>query len=151
LVTLKVLLVDDNAGLRGSMASFLKRQSGVEVIGEETNGLAAIEQTEKLRPDLVLMDLDMPWCDGFEATLVIKSKAPNTRVVILSMHGDESYRRMAWRSSADGFIEKASMKNDLLKLVLDERRRLGEGFGAVAAGSEEARLRVRQRCHHINT
>ncbi len=132
MVTLKVLLVDDNAGLRGSVAAFLKRQLGVEVIGEEGDGFRAIEQTEKLRPDLVLMDFDLPECDGFEATRRIKSRMPNTRVVILSLHGGESYRRMAWRSSADGFIEKSSMKNDLVSLVLDERRRLGEGFGGVA-------------------
>ncbi len=134
MVTLKVLLVDDNAGVRGTLASFLRRQIGVELIGEASDGLGAIEQAERLRPDLILMDLDLPECDGYQATQLIKSKVPNTRVVILSIHGGESYRRMAWRSAADGFIEKASMKNDLLNLVIDERRRLGEGFAGVAAG-----------------
>lgn len=134
MVTLKVLLVDDNAGVRGTLASFLKRQHGVEIIGEASDGFGAIEQAERLRPDLVLMDLDLPECDGYQATQLIKSKVPNTRVVILSIHGGESYRRAAWRSAADGFIEKGSMKNDLLNLVLDERKRLGEGFAGIAAG-----------------
>ena len=132
MVTLKVLLVDDHDGLRTTVASFLKRQQGVEIVGEAANGVRAIEQTERLRPDLVLMDLDMPECDGFEATREIKTRVPNTRVFILSMHGGDSYRRMAWRSAADGFIEKTSMKNDLVALVADERRRLGEGVRVVA-------------------
>lgn len=127
MVTLKVLLVDDHDGLRSSLASFLKKQQGVELIGEAANGVSAIEQTEKLHPDLVLMDHDMPECDGFKATREIKMRAPNTRVVILSGEAGESYRTMAWRSEADGFIDKGSMKKDLVALMVDERRRLGEG------------------------
>jgi len=127
MVTLKVLLVDDHDELRGSLASFLRKQQGVEVIGEAANGIRAVEQTEMLRPDLVLMDYDMPGCDGFQATKQIKSKVPNTRVVILSAEGGASYRLQAWRSDADGFIDKGSIKKDLAALVVDERRRLGEG------------------------
>ncbi|MCX6135167.1 MAG: response regulator transcription factor [Ignavibacteriales bacterium] len=135
MVTLKVLLVDDHDGLRGSLASFLKKQHGVEIIGEAANGAKAIEQTVKLHPDLVLMDYDMPECDGFKATREIKVRVPNTRVVILSEEAGESYRTMAWRSAADGFIDKGSMKKDLAALVVDERRRLGEGaLGLVVPG-----------------
>ena len=132
MVTLKVLLVDDHDELRGSLASFLRKQQGVEIIGEAANGMRAIEQTEKLHPDLVLMDYDMPGCDGFQATRQIKSRVPNTRVVILSAEAGVSYRLKAWRSDADGFIDKGSMKKDLVTLVVDERRRLGEGAGAVS-------------------
>jgi len=141
MVTLKVLLVDDNDELRGSLASFLKKQQGVEIIGEAANGVRAIEQAEKLHPDLVLMDQDMPECDGFQATREIKSKIPNTRVVILSMHSGTTYRLMAWRSAADGFIDKGSMKKDLATLMLDERRRLGEGAAVVAAPAFSAPVR----------
>jgi two-component system, NarL family, response regulator NreC len=141
MVTLKVLLVDDHDGLRGSMASFLKKQQGVEIIGEAANGVGAIEQTEKLHPDLVLMDHDLPECDGFQATRVIKSRIPNTRVVILSTYGGPAYRLMAWRSEADGFIDKGSMKKDLARLMIDERRRLGEGAAVVAAPAFSAPIR----------
>jgi two-component system, NarL family, response regulator LiaR len=127
MVTLKVLLVDDHDGLRGSLASFLKRQHGVEIVGEAENGVKAIEQTVRLHPDLVLMDRDLPECDGFVATREIKLRVPNTRVVILSAEAGESYRSMAWRSAADGFIDKGSIKKDLAALVVDERRRLGDG------------------------
>ena len=127
MVTLKVLLVDDHDGLRCSLASFLNKLQGVEIIGEAENGVKAIEQTVRLHPDLVLMDRDLPECDGFKATQEIKLRLPNTRVVILSAEAGESYRSMAWRSAADGFIDKGSMKSDLTALMVDERRRLGEG------------------------
>ena len=130
MVTLKVLLVDDNPGLRGTIASFLKRQEGIDLIAEEENGLRAIEQAEKLHPDLVLMDLDMPECDGFKATIHIKSKLPNTRVVILSIHGGETYREMALRCAADGFIDKSSMKKDLLSAIFSTRDKDGWNQGA---------------------
>jgi DNA-binding NarL/FixJ family response regulator len=91
---LKVLLVDDHDGFRRLLSSFLKKQEGVEVIGEAIDGEDAIAQSENLRPDLVLMDLEMP----------------KTRVVVLSIHGSEVYRRAAREYSADGFIDKNSMK-----------------------------------------
>lgn len=115
--TIRVLLADDHEGFRRSLANFLRNQAGVEIIGEAIDGVDAIEQTEKLCPDLVLMDLEMPMCDGFEATREIKLRVPDTKVVILSMHSGEIYRRKAWRYAADGFIDKASMKSELLRLI----------------------------------
>ena len=123
--TLKVLLVDDHERFRKSVASFLCELAFVEIVGEAVNGEDAIAQTERLHPDLVLMDLDMPERDGFQATREIKLRVPHTKVVILSMHDGEAYRRMAWRHSADGFIDKAEMKDDLLKVISREQGRLG--------------------------
>ena len=120
---LKVLLVDDHERFRQSVASFLSEQGFIEIVGEAVNGVEGIALTEKLHPDLVLMDLDMPEHDGFEATREIKLRAPGTIVVLLSMHGDEAYRRMAWRHAADEFIEKSSLKN-ALKHVLSQTQLL---------------------------
>ena len=120
----KVLLVEDHEKFRQSVASFLNEQGCVEIVGEAVNGDDAIAQTEKLRPDLVLMDVDMPNRDGFEATREIKLQCPKTKVVILSMHGSDIYRRTAWRYAADGFIDKAEMKSALLDVLLNERLRL---------------------------
>lgn len=130
---LKVLLVDDYERVRRSLASFLTRQDGVEVIGEAASGGEAIAQTERLQPDLVLMDLEMPDCGGIEAMREIKQRAPQTRVIILSPHGSEIYRRMAWRNSADGFIDKSSIKRDLLDIILSEQDRISERAVASAA------------------
>ena len=80
---LKVLLVDDYERFRRSLASFLTKQRGVQVIGEAANGGEAIAETERLQPDLVLMDLEMPDLGGIEAMREIKMRVPRTRVVIL--------------------------------------------------------------------
>jgi DNA-binding NarL/FixJ family response regulator len=121
---LKVLLVDDHERFRQSVVSFLNEQSFIEIVGEAVNGEEAIAQTEQLQPDLVLMDLDIGGRDGFQATREIKLRVPRTRVVILSIHNGEAYRRMAWRHAADGFIDKSSMKSALLEVLLSERSRL---------------------------
>jgi DNA-binding NarL/FixJ family response regulator len=130
---IRVLLVDDYAGLRSSLAAFLVKQRGVVIVGEAANGLEAIEQAEMLQPDLVLMDLDLPGRGGYEATQEIKRRAPHTRVVILSMHGSEIYRRMAWRYAADGFIDKSSIKRDLLAVIFSEQGRVDAGMMAATA------------------
>jgi DNA-binding NarL/FixJ family response regulator len=123
--TLKVLLVDDHESFRKSVALFLCEQAFVEIVGEAVNGDDAIALSEKLHPDLVLMDLDMPERDGFQATREIKLRVPHTKVVILSMHDGEAYRRMAWRHAADGFIDKSEMKDDLMKIISREQERVG--------------------------
>ena len=120
---LKVLLVDDHERFRQSVASFLNEQGCVEIVGEAVDGNEAITKSEQLHPDLVLMDVDMPNRDGFEATREIKLQRPETKVVILSMHGSDIYRRTAWRYAADGFIDKSSMKESLLTLISDEQAR----------------------------
>jgi DNA-binding NarL/FixJ family response regulator len=130
----RVLLVDDHERFRQSVASFLNEQGCVDIIGEAANGDEAIAQTVNLHPDLVLMDVDMPNRDGFEATREIKLQRPETKVVILSMHGSDIYRRAAWRYAADGFIDKASMKTDLLAAIAEVQRRLrGSAKGAMAS------------------
>jgi DNA-binding NarL/FixJ family response regulator len=119
----KVLLVDDHERFRRSVASFLNEQGYVDVVGEAENGDDAIARTEELHPDLVLMDVDIPNRDGFEATREIKLHSPKTRVVILSMHGSDIYRRAARQFAADGFIDKNFMKKELLALISDGQAR----------------------------
>ncbi|MCI0708054.1 MAG: response regulator transcription factor [Ignavibacteriae bacterium] len=114
---LRILVADDHEGFRRLLSAFLQTQSGVEIVGEARDGAEAIEQTELLHPDLVLMDLQMPKRDGYEATKEIKQSLPETKVVILSIYGDDMYRRQAWQYAADGFIDKSAMKN-ALKLYL---------------------------------
>ena len=110
---LRILIADDHDGFRHSLSAFLLTQEGVEIVGEARDGVEAVLETVRLHPDLVLMDLQMPNCDGYLATKEIKQSMPETRVVILSMYGDEMYRRQAWTFAADGFIEKGAMKNAL--------------------------------------
>lgn len=121
--TVKVLLVDDFEGFRHSLRGFLRQQPGFEVVGEAVDGNDAIEKADELRPDLVLMDLEMPNKDGFDATREIKRRLPETRVVILSMHSSDVYRRAARDFHADDFIDKNSMKFALVSVLMNEQAR----------------------------
>ncbi|HEY4612256.1 MAG TPA: response regulator transcription factor [Bacteroidota bacterium] len=120
---LRILVADDHEGFRRSLSAYLQDQSGVEIVGEARDGVEAVDQTERLHPDLVLMDLQMPNRDGYTATKEIKQHSPETKVVILSMYGDEMYRRMAWQYAADGFIDKSAMKNALKTYLAAELTR----------------------------
>jgi DNA-binding NarL/FixJ family response regulator len=118
---LKILLADDHDSFRRVLVAFLKTQKDIEVVGEAVNGQEAIEQAEKFRPDLVLMDVHMPKQNGIEATKAIKTRWPSTKVFILSMDPSEFYRKNT-QEYADGFIPKSSMKNALLSVLFHEQK-----------------------------
>jgi DNA-binding NarL/FixJ family response regulator len=118
--SIRVLVADDHEGFRRSLLGFLRAQRGVEIIGEASDGIEAVDQTEKLQPDLVLIDSDMPNQDGFRAARQIKLRSPEIRVVVLSMHDGDIYRRMAREYQADGFIDKGSVKKALLRILSNE-------------------------------
>lgn len=119
--TLKILLADDHDSFRQILATFLKTQRGVEVVGEAADGQEAVEKAERLHPDLVLMDIHMPKQNGLEATKVIKNRWPHTKVFILSMDPNEFYCKHT-QEYADGFIVKSSMKNSLLSVISNEQK-----------------------------
>ena len=108
---IRILIADDNQnarrGLKALLSSFANRQDSslrVEIVGEATNGQEAVSLAQKLTPDLVFMDIEMPIMNGLEATRIIKKQAKHTKVVILSMH--ENHRETALDIGADEFIEK---------------------------------------------
>ena len=117
---LKVLLADDHDSFRRILIAFLRTQKDIEVVGEAVDGQEAIEQAERYRPDLVLMDIHMPKQNGIEATKAIKNRWPGTKVFILSMDPSEFYRRNT-QDFADGFIAKTSMKSSLLSILSSEQ------------------------------
>jgi len=131
----RTLDTDDREGFRRPPLSSLRVQRGVEIIGEAADGIEAVDRTEKLQPDLVLIDSDMPNQDGFRAARQIKLRSPETRVVVLSMHDGDIYRWMAVEYQADGFIDKGSMKHALLALLASEQARVG---GVAAVGIHAA-------------
>jgi DNA-binding NarL/FixJ family response regulator len=110
---IKVLIVDDHAEMRRVIRDFLNTTASVVVVGEAVDGIDAIDKTEELNPDVVLMDISMPQRDGLEATRIIKERWPTTTVVIASMHDSPQYRQRAAEVKADRFITKSSLKPDL--------------------------------------
>ncbi len=115
--TLKILLCDDNDNFRKLLTEYVNSIPGAQVIGEAFDGVDVIDKTEKLDPDLVLMDLSMPNQSGLDATKTIKDKWPSKAVIILTLYEDSVYKELADEFNADGFIAKSSIKTQLPILI----------------------------------
>jgi DNA-binding NarL/FixJ family response regulator len=103
---LRILLADDHLLFRKGLTQLLGSQPDFKVVGEATNGLEAVAQTRALHPDLVLMDINMPESDGFEATRQIKAKVPDVKIVMLTVSEDAEDLRAAIQAGADGYLLK---------------------------------------------
>jgi DNA-binding NarL/FixJ family response regulator len=112
---IRVLLADDNSLVRMSLARALRSAGDIEVAGEASTGLEAVEIACRLRPDLVLMDISLPGMDGIEATRRIKEACPEVRVVGLSMYTDADERMRA--AGATGCLDKATPVAQLLVAI----------------------------------
>ena len=125
--TIRVLIVDDLPQVRQGLASVLqlaarKAEPGIEVAGEAQNGYEAIGRAQTLHPDVILMDLEMPVMDGFEATRQIKERGLAERVVVLSLHADSDNLERARQAGADVFIDKASRFTTLMSAIVVVRQ-----------------------------
>ena len=114
---LSVLVVDDHAVIRQGLVLLLNEEPDLEVVGEASGGDAAVELAHQLLPDVVVMDLAMPGLAGDEATRAILSKAPDTRIVGLSMHSEEEARDRMMSSGAAAYLSKAGPSSDLIAAV----------------------------------
>jgi DNA-binding NarL/FixJ family response regulator len=117
---MRVLLADDHALFRDGVRSLLEAR-GIDVVGEATNGREAVDQTERLNPDIVLMDLHMPELDGLTATRLISARQTGVKVVILTASEEDAHLFEAIKSGAQGYLFK--------NLPADELFRFLEGIG----------------------
>jgi DNA-binding NarL/FixJ family response regulator len=116
---IRVLLVDDQALMRAGFRALLDAEDDLEVVGEASDGAAAVQSARRLRPDVVLMDVQMPGLDGIEATRRIAADPAlsGVRVLILTNYGLDSYVFAALRAGASGFLLKDADPADLLRAV----------------------------------
>ncbi len=114
----RVMVVDDNAGFRESLLSLLEA-GNLEVVGEASTGLEALERVQGLRPDVVLMDVRMPGIDGIETTRRLKSQHPELGVVALSGHEDQEIVREMLVAGANGYVLKDSDGDEILNAVYE--------------------------------
>jgi DNA-binding NarL/FixJ family response regulator len=114
-----VLIADDQELVRDGLRTVLERQDGIEVVGEAATGAEAVEMAQRLRPDVVLMDIRMPEVDGLEATRrIIGGMEEPPRVVILTTFDLDEYVFEALRAGASGFLLKDARREDLAQAVL---------------------------------
>jgi two-component system, NarL family, response regulator NreC len=120
---LSILLGDDHTMVRQGLRKILEEKPDWQVVSEASNGRDAVSQALSQRPDVAIIDIGMPLLNGIEATQQITRRAPEVRVLILSMHADEAYITRAFQAGASGYLLKDSADVDLLR-----------GVAAVAAG-----------------
>jgi pilus assembly protein CpaE len=119
---MRVLVVDDVAETRENIRKLLQFEADIEVVGAARTGKEAVQLSDELKPDVILMDINMPDMDGITATEMIRQRNPISQIVILSVQGDPNYMRRAMLAGARDFLTKPPMADELISAV----RRAGE-------------------------
>ena len=114
---IKVLIADDQTLMRDGLKTILELEEGIEVVGMAENGIQAYELTEKLGPDVVLMDIRMPLMDGVESTRIIKKNNPSIVVIMLTTFDDDEYIIQALQYGASGYFLKDIQGNKLIQAI----------------------------------
>jgi len=114
---IRILLADDHNVMRSGLRRLLEEEPDLEVVGEAADGLEAIRMAEELEPDVVITDLVMGGVSGVEVTRQVTERVPRSRVVVLSMYGNESYVLDALRSGARAYVLKESTSEELSQAV----------------------------------
>lgn len=114
---IRILVVDDHPLFRRGVVATLNAQPDMQVVGEASNGYEALERVRELVPDLILMDIQMPDCDGLEATRLIMDEMPYARIVMLTVSDDDQCLFEAIKAGAQGFLLKNLEPEDLAEMV----------------------------------
>ena len=114
---IRVLLADDHTILRAGLRMMLNAQPDIEVVGEASDGRQAINEAQRLTPEVILMDITMPECNGIEATRQVKRLLPDVRVLVLTMHENEEYLFQVLRAGASGYMLKEAADTELISAI----------------------------------
>lgn len=117
MATIRVLIVDDVERVRQDLKTFLTLAGNIEIIGEASNGLEAVQMAKTLCPQVILMDLEMPVMDGFEAARQIKALQPAGRVVALTIHAGDAERQRALEAGMADVVAKGAPLEVLLDSI----------------------------------
>lgn len=134
---MRLLIADDCDAMRENLKCFLRKHSDVEVIGEATDGEAAVELARKLSPDMVLMDISMPKLNGIEAAAHILKDNTATRVTVLSAYPNRAFVMAGLKAGISGYVLKTSMVDDLvpaLRAAMADELFLSSEVAALVSG-----------------
>ena len=118
-MSIRILAVDDHEILRAGIRVVIDGYEDLELIGEVSDGLAAVEQAAKLKPDIVIMDIGIPGLNGIEATRQITEKNDDIRVLVLSGYADKEFVLDMFKAGARGYVIKDCMSQELIKAIYD--------------------------------
>ncbi|HEX9060037.1 MAG TPA: response regulator transcription factor [Clostridia bacterium] len=114
---IKALVVDDHSIIRNSFKLIIEQDKDIKVVGFASNGLEALEACELMSPDIVLMDIRMPVCDGVEGTRLIKEKFSSIKILVISTFDDDEYVNEAIKNGADSYILKDVKDEELAGII----------------------------------
>jgi two-component system, NarL family, response regulator NreC len=134
--SIRILLADDHTIVRQGLKLIISAHPDLEVVGEAANGREAVEMAEKVRPDMVLMDVAMPELNGIEATRRLLSANSRIKVLVLSMHKEAVYVREILKAGARGYILKDAIDTELLNAI----RSVAKGDGYISPAVSGALL-----------
>jgi two-component system, NarL family, response regulator NreC len=112
-----IVLADDHQILRQGLRKLLEEETGFQVIGETGDGIEAAEMVEKLKPDILVVDMVMPGLNGLDVIRSVRQRSEQTRIIVLSMHANEAYVVEALRQGASGYLLKESSSTELIRAV----------------------------------
>ena len=118
----RTLIADDHAMFRQGIRAVLSGEADMEIVGEASNAAEAVEKASELRPDIVLMDIDMTGMCSFEATRIIRRNRPEARVIMLTMHSHEEYLAQCMEVGGGGYVLKEAACSQLVVAIRDVAR-----------------------------
>jgi len=114
---IKIILADDHRIVRQGVRALLEAEPDFHILAEAKDGLETVRMVEKLRPDILLLDLIMPEMSGLEVTREVRERFPKTNIVILTMHANEAYVLEALQAGAQGYVIKDSSSEELVRAI----------------------------------
>ncbi|HWQ91350.1 MAG TPA: response regulator transcription factor [Clostridia bacterium] len=114
---IRILLVDDHPVVRRGLATCLSAEETFAIVGEASDGIEALEQTARLSPDVILMDIDMPRMTGLAATAALQRTAPKSRVLVLTVHANADYVLRIIEAGAKGYVVKDASPEQLIQAI----------------------------------
>ncbi len=133
---IRVLMVDDHPVLREGVAGILAAEPGMMLVAEAGDGREGVEQFRRHRPDIVLMDLQMPNMNGTDAIRAIRAESPQARIIVLTISGGDAHALRAFRAGATGYLLKNAFRKELLdtiRAVHAGQKRIPPSIGAALA------------------
>ncbi len=131
---IRVLIADDHALVREGIGALLRlQQNDIEVVGEASDGIEAIEKAAKLRPDIVLMDISMPRLGGLEATIELKKSNPEIKIIVLTQYDDREYISRFLKAGVSGYLLKKAVGSELINAIKAVSRGEFYLFSAIAS------------------
>ena len=121
---IKILLVEDHTILRKGIKALLEEEQGIEVIGEAEDGIAAMKAVDKDQPEIVLLDISLPYLNGLEITRKISKHYPGIKILILTMHNSDEYAFELLSAGAKGYLIKKAAPDELISAI----KTVSEGF-----------------------